>query len=98
MKDIPPSEMLDQILAALLGSKAPPVRIEVADESKMPRLSIDVRSVPLYELLYKIAIQKNVYISIENGTIVLSEEKYKAQQAPKNTSENSENQEKPITK
>ena len=98
MLDIPVTEALDQIFTAYYGSDAPPIRIEVADESKMPRLSIDVRSVPLYELLYKIAIQANVYISIENGTIVLSEEKYKAQQAPKNTSENSENQEKPITK
>ena len=77
MKDIPPSEVLGHILTALPGSKAPPVRIEVADESKMPRLSIDVRSVPLYELLYNIAFQANVYISIENGTIVLSEKKFK---------------------
>jgi hypothetical protein len=77
MKDIPPSEALNQILAAYYGSKAPPVWIEVADESKMHRLSIDVRSVPLYELLYNIAVQVHVYISIENGTIVLSDEKLK---------------------
>jgi len=77
MKDIPPTEALDHILTANFGSEAPPVRIEVAHESKMPRLTIDVRSVRLYELLYKIAFQANVYISIENGTIVLSEEKFK---------------------
>jgi len=98
MLDIPVTEALDQIFSAYYGSDAPPVRIEVADESKMRRLSIDVISVRLYELLYKIAIQKNVYISIENGTIVLTEEKFKARQAPRNTSGNLENQERPITK
>jgi hypothetical protein len=88
MLDIPVTEALDHIFTAYYGSDAPPVRIEVADESKMRRISIDVISVRLYELLYKIAIQKNVYISIENDTIVLSEEKFKAQQAPKKTSRN----------
>lgn len=48
-----------------------------ADESKMHRLSIDVKSVPLYELLYYIAVQEHVYISIENGTIVLGEDEFK---------------------
>ena len=93
MYDIPLTEALDHIFTAYFGSEAPPIRLDIADESKMRRHSIDVRSVRLYELLYKIALQANVYISIENGTIVLSEEKFKAQQAPKNTSENSENQE-----
>lgn len=88
MIDITLTEALDHILTANFGSEAPPVRIDIADESKMPRHTIDVRSVPLYELLYKIAIQAKVYISIENGTIVLSEKKFKAQQAHKNTSEN----------
>ena len=89
MTDIPLTEAFGHILTASLGSKAPPVRIDIADESKMHRpISIDVRGGPLYEFLYTIAIQTNVYISIENGTIVLSEEKFKAQQAPKDTSEN----------
>jgi len=77
MIDIPFTEALDQIFTAYFGSEAPPIRIDIADESKMPRHSIDVRSVRLYNLLYDIAFQANVYISIENGTIVLSEEKFK---------------------
>jgi hypothetical protein len=88
MNDRPLTEVLDHILTVSLGSKAPPVRIDIADESKMPRISIDFRSTPLNEVLYSIAMQINVYISIENGTIVLSEKKFKTQQAPKNTSEN----------
>jgi hypothetical protein len=98
MNDIPLTEVLDHILTEYFGSEAPPVRIDIADESKMPRISIDFRSTSLYDLLCTIAIQKNFYISIENGTIVLSEKKFKAQQAPRNISENSENQEKPVTK
>jgi hypothetical protein len=77
MNDIPLTETLDHIFTAYFGSEAPPIRFDITDESKMHRHSIDVRSVRLYELLYKIAIQANVYISIENGTIVLSEEKFK---------------------
>jgi len=77
MIDITLTEALDHIFTAYFGSEAPPIRIDITDESKMHRLSIDVRSVPLYELLYKIALQAKVYISIENGTIVLSEEKFK---------------------
>jgi hypothetical protein len=97
MMDIPLTEALDHIFTAHFGSEAPPIRFDIADESKMRRHSIDVRSVPLYELLYKIAVQAHVYISIDSGTIVLSEEEFKAQQAPKNTSENLENREEPVT-
>ena len=77
MYDIPLPEALDHIFTAHFGSEAPPIRLDIADESKMHRHSIDVRSVPLYELLYKIALQANVYISIENDTIILSEKKFK---------------------
>jgi hypothetical protein len=77
MLDVPLAEVLDQILIAYFGNKAPPVRIDVADESKMPRVSIDAKNVPLYEVLCNIASQANVYISIGNGTIVLSQKEFK---------------------
>jgi len=76
--DIPLTEALNHILTAYFGSEAPPVRIEVADESKMPQISIDVRNnALLYEVLFNLASQANVYISIENGTIVMSQKEFK---------------------
>lgn len=79
MTDVPLNEPVDAILAAYFGSEAPSVRFDVADESKMPRVSIDARSVPLYEVLFNIALQANLYISIENGTIILSEKEFMTQ-------------------
>lgn len=73
MTDVPLNEPVEAILAAYFGNEAPPVRIDVADDSKMPRISIDARNMPLYEVLCNIASQANVYISIENRTIILRE-------------------------
>ena len=72
--DIPISEAVPYMLAAYLGSKAPPVWIDVADESKLPHVTIDARGdISQYEVLCMFASQTNLRIFIEDGIIIFSD-------------------------
>jgi hypothetical protein len=73
--DIPLTKALDHIFTAYFGSKGPPVRIEAADESKLPRISIDARNLSLYEVLFDCASQAKLQVILEEGTIVLSQKR-----------------------
>ncbi|UCC97406.1 MAG: hypothetical protein JSW66_16370 [Phycisphaerales bacterium] len=51
-------------------------RMEVADESKLPRVSIDVKEVPLYDVLFMFASQAQLRFIIEDGTIIFREQEF----------------------
>jgi len=80
LTDIPLTEALDHILAAYFGSKSPPVRIETEGKSKPLRVSIDVRDMHLYDLLFDCASQVNLRIILKGGTIVFSHKRSESEE------------------
>ena len=64
---------INRMLKSRLGDNAPPVRIESADESNLPLITMDISGeVPAYDVLCNIAAQAKVRLFIENGAAVLS--------------------------
>ncbi len=68
---------INLMLKNRLGDKAPPVRIEFAEKSKMPLITMSMGGKPTYDVLCNIAAKAQLRIFVENGEIVLSSKKYK---------------------
>lgn len=79
--DIPVDEVvetLNRMLKHQLGDKAPPMRVEVPAESRLPLLTMEITAEdPAYDVLCSIAARAKLRIFVEDGAVVLSQKPLK---------------------
>ena len=68
---------INLMLKKRLGDKAPPVRVEHIDKSKVPLITMTLPEEPAYDVLCDLAAEAKLCIFVENGEIVLNSKKYK---------------------
>ncbi|UCE49944.1 MAG: hypothetical protein JSW47_07265, partial [Phycisphaerales bacterium] len=67
---------INRMLKSRLGDKAPPVRIEPLDESKLPLVTMEMSGKEIaYDVLFDMAARARARIFIEDGVVVLSRKK-----------------------
>jgi hypothetical protein len=67
---------IGRMLKKRLGDKAPPIRIERLDESKLPLVSIEMSGRDIaHDMLFDMAARARARIFIEDGAVILSRKK-----------------------